>query len=392
MKKALFFLLLAVATGCHEAEGPGVPGPDSDLVTVRFALPGVGAEVSPVSRAGDPVHLDEGVTVRVLAFRRRTEGTPAAPAASADIEADTYAGEATYKVVKKSVEVPEGSEPEFDYVLVPCNVDADGAVDETNTDTPAELRLRAATYDFYALMPAVAVDDTDRTVSIAHGIDHASSCTPDITLSAADNPAEVELETLDRKCCRISFSVVRLAENVKTVDIKSVTLSEISESPLSAVLCKALTPGANTGSYTFRKNAFTAVDGSKYHFAGADVVLPKSKAKFKLAMSVEFNGSGKDSAPEAEMPELSFEAGKQYAFILKLKGDAFVLSLTVLDWNEVPEWNVPMGDWPHLVVEIGKWEVVDWGNDNGVGGYFNPEVIIGDWIPVTGWNVGIGKE
>lgn len=386
MKKALFILLLAVATGCHEADAPGVP--DSDLVTVRFALSGgIGAEVSPVSRAGAPVHLDEDVTVRVLAFRRRIVGS--APAAAADIEADTYAGEATYKVVKKQIEPTTGEDPEFDYVLVPCNVYANGVADSTSTTKPAELRLRADTYDFYALTPAVEVDAA-RKVSIGHGVDYAASCTPDIKLSAATNPASVDLVTLDRKCSQISFSVVRLAENVKTVDIKSVTFSEISESPLSAVLCQALVPGANTGSYVFEKEVFTPADTTKYNFKGADVVLPKTAAKFKLAMSVEFNGSGKDSAPEAEMPELSFEPGKQYAFILKLKGDAFVLSFVVLDWDEVLPWEVPMGDWPHLVITIGEWKLKNW--EDGLGGYFNPEVTIGDWIPVDTWNVGIGAQ
>ena len=389
MKKALFILLLAVATvatGCHEADAPGVP--DSDLVTVRFALSGgIGAEVSPVSRAGAPVHLDEDVTVRVLAFRRRIVGS--APAAAADIENDTYAGEATYKVVKKQLETAEGEDPAFDYVLVPCNVDADGVADLTSTAKPAELRLRADTYDFYALTPAVEVDAA-RKVSIGHGVDYAASCTPDIKLSAATNPASVDLVTLDRKCAQISFSVVRLAENVKTVDIKSVTLSEISEEPLSAVLCQALAPGANTGAYTFKKEVFVPADETEYNFRGADVVLPKTEAKFKLAMTVEFNGSGKDSEPEAEMPELAFEPGKQYAFILKLKGDAFVLQFTVLDWDEVPEWEVPMGDWPHLVITIGEWKIKGW--ENGVGGYFSPDITIGDWTPVDTWDVGIGAQ
>ncbi|MDE6374714.1 MAG: hypothetical protein K2L09_03080 [Alistipes sp.] len=394
MKKALFILLLAVATGCHKADTPGGLNTDTDLVTVRFALPGVSAEVSPVSRADAdeplPVHkvseLDEGVTVRVLAFQRRMEGVPAAPAASADIENDTYVAEATYKVVKKSLEVPEGADPQFDYVLVPCNVDpATGKVDETATAKPAELRLRADTYDFHALTPAVAVDNL-RKVSIGHGADYAVSCTPGIVLSAATNPAAVELETLERKCCRITFSIDRQAENVKTVDIKSITFSEISESPLTALLGEDLIPGANTGSYVFPAEVFSpVVDTIKYKFVGGDEILPKAEGKFKLSMLVNFNDSKEDSAPEAEIDELTFEAGKQYRFILTLKGDEFVLWLTVLDWDEDVDWEIPIGDWPHLVIQLGKWENISW--NEGSGGYFYPVISVDDWIPVTDWGI-----
>ena len=84
MKKALFILLLAAATGCHKKSEFVAPEPEGDRVAVGFALGGVSVSAKPASRADAPAaeELAVGTTVRVLAFQR------AAGAVSADITAD----------------------------------------------------------------------------------------------------------------------------------------------------------------------------------------------------------------------------------------------------------------------------------------------------------------
>ena len=379
MKKALFILLLAAATGCHKKSEFVVPEPEGDRVAVEFVLPGVFASAKPASRADapqpmEPVELAVGTTVRVLAFQR------AAGAVSADITADKCVAEATYVVEEKLED--DGTK---NRVLVACNVNpATGAVDNANTADPAQIRLRADKYDFYALTPATAIA-SPWEVSVNHGVDHASSCTdgvdgtgiavaPNVSGAAPVYTQSVELDMLERKCSQVSFSVDRKSENVKKVVIKSVKLTEIAPEPAVAKLCEALPlPAVNNGSFEMKGTIFSAVDGKDYQFAGKEGVWPKSKAKFGLSMTVEFNDSGKETildAPVEAMPEWAFEPNLQYCFVLTLKGGAFVLSLEVLPWDTEWKSDLEIGGWPRVPVELGDWAVDYWSDPTlGAGVY-----------------------
>lgn len=393
MKKALLFILLsAVAAGCHKSDvAPGLQTED-DRVTVGFSFSGVRAEAVPASRADESVDAEEelavGTTVRVLAFQR------AQGAVAADIKSDRYMAEATYVV-----EEITGDDGSARRVLTPCNVDAaTGAVDGANSAAPAEIRLRADKYDFYALTPAMAVA-SPWEVSIKHGVDYAASLTGEIAVGPAYVDATtlkqpVRLTMLDRKCSQISFSVDRQSENVTKVLIKSVSLTKIAHEPAVATLCEALPLTVNDGSFTLGSSVFTAVDGSTYKFAGREEFLPKSEGKFGLSMVVEFNDSGEDTeltAPVELMPEWAFEPDKQYCFVLILKGGAFVLTLEVLPWDADWESNLDnIGGSPHYPIIIGQWDVDYW-SESTLGAGIYPVLKSDAWDGNTDLDMSIGK-
>ena len=119
MKRILLLTsAMLVLFGCSESDGVQGTGSNDDKVAVSFVLPGIRAEVAPAvsvasSRAaGDVVTepFDEGVTVRVAAFRRA--GTTAA------LASDTFVDDGTYMAVKEDDEI----------VLKPCTVAADAPV------------------------------------------------------------------------------------------------------------------------------------------------------------------------------------------------------------------------------------------------------------------------
>ena len=175
--------------------------------------------------------------------------------------------------------------------------------------------------------------------------------------------------------------------------IKSVKLTEIAPEPAVAKLCEALPlPAVNNGSFEMKGTIFSAVDGKDYQFAGKEEVLPKSKSKFGLSMTVEFNDSGKETildAPVEAMPEWAFDPNLQYSFVLTLKGGAFVLSLQVLPWDTEWKSDIELGDWPHGSVEVGSWNVVDWAP--GLGANVYPVLSGNAWTLNPDWNASLGQ-
>lgn len=401
MKKALFILLLAAATGCHKKSEFVAPEPEGDRVAVGFALGGVSVSAKPASRADAPVaeELAVGTTVRVLAFQR------AAGAVSADITADKFVAEATYVVVENTKD--DGTKVR---VLEACNVNpATGAVDNANTADPAQIRLRADKYDFYALTPATAIA-SPWEVSVNHGVDHASCVVTDVAIApntSRPDPykQEVDLGMLMRKCAKVSFVFKRKSESssIKKIEIKKVKLSKIAHSPATAKLCEALSIGANDGSYDgFPVGVYTFPDtGDPTTFACFDEVLPKSSASYQLEVTANFNDSKDDTdltpasitTDKAEYQDvLAFQPNKHYIFTITLKGNSFTLTLDVGDWNLADDWdNSSVGGWPEASVEVGQWDVVEsW--DTDMGGNTFPPIGVGDWTSSFNWNLDLGVE
>ena len=388
MKKALFILLLAAAVGCHKSESVEID--DTDRVAVSFSIAGVSAQVSATSRADatvTPVEvlLDEGATVRVLAFQR--------VGSAADITADTQVaapyGEATY-VVR-----PDGS-------LKPCNVKADGSVDAASSATPAAIRLRADKYDFYALTPALPISAAGGyKVSIAHGTDHAASCTEDEVIPAGVKSHPVTLKVLDRKCAKISFSFDRKdgSETVKSIKVDSVYLTSIAHSPsVATVLCAALDRGANDTNYAFPKGEVTyADDGKKTAYDCSDVVLPKTKDKVGLGVEVRFNDNtnskqrSKLVVKTEDMPDMAFNPGYHYNFRITLQGGVIILNLVVGPWNGIDWDDFEIGAAPGVSIEVGRWELEDW-DDFDIGGGTNAGITVGGWTQNPDWTDQIGGD
>ncbi len=363
MKKALFILLLAAATGCHKKSEFVAPEPEGDRVAVGFALGGVSVSAKPASRADAPAaeELAVGTTVRVLAFQR------VAGAVSADITADKFVAEATYVVVENTKD--DGTKVR---VLEACNVNpATGAVDNANTADPAQIRLRADKYDFYALTPATAIA-SPWEVSVSHGVDHASSVTKDVAIASnlsSGSPSytqTVKLDMLMRRCSQISFAIDRKAENVTKTTIKSAKFTKIAPSPAVAKLCEALPlPAVNDGSFEMKGDIFSSVDGVAYKLAGKAVVLPKSESAFRLDMTINFNDASTNKDVFADIPAMSLDPSYQYCFLITLKGGDLSLTLLVMDWDAEYTNDVNIGDWFHGSVELGTWSVADWDTDLG---------------------------
>ena len=401
--------MMFVFGGCSESEH-GVD-PNDGKIAVSFSLPAIGVESSAGSasvasldtRAGKPVPFDENVTVRIVAYKRTGP--------LADLSSDSYVDEATYIAVK------EGSQ----IVLKPCTMsfDADtGRIDPSGikTEGASPLRLMAGTYDFYAITPALALekDATDGStlavpakVSVHHGDDFASSLTGEVEVLSdgsvrQPDPAnvgskktqtggKVELIILDRKCCKLNFSITRKAENVTKVAIKEVTLSKIAHSPVESTLSQAaLSIGTNDGKHEIPKANF--IKGKEdYQFSVADEVLPKSSASFDLKMGITFNDAADTTKLATTIPAMAFSAGLRYSFDLLVRGGAIVLLLQITPWETPADWSyTDLGGYPSTSIEIGKWENVTWEWSTDVGGY--PVMIpsVEDWASNPEWSTELG--
>ncbi len=369
-----------VLFGCSKSDSG--PDPDDGRAAVLFDLTGIGTQVVPAgevatggsagsaaaTRAGAAEPLDEGVTVRVVAYRRT--GT------NADIANDRYVADKTYVAVKENDAI----------VLKACTIADDGTVTE---DASACMLLRVGTYDFYAIAPALKLDANHQKMDVNHGVDYAASLTENVAVATQPGGAAqpVSLTTLDRKCARLHFSISRSHQNVLKAVFNSVKLDKIALAPASPLLGAAIAAGANTGSYEFPAGTFAELnEASEFLSSGAGEVLPKSKAPFELAMNVSFNDAvAKDL--KAEIPALSFVPGYQYCFGLHLKGNMLELTLQVTDWNDDPKWDTGVGSpGASFIVSVGSWTVSGW--ETSVGGQFTPIIAPDSWTP-SAWDTDI---
>ncbi len=371
---------LLVLFGCSKSEQAAEP--EGEKIAVAFTLPGIGAEVVSSdcltrTRAGEAdedveiVPLDEQVTLRVVVYRRK--GT------NADIANDTYVTDATYVTVKEDEHV----------VLKPCAIASDGTVTVKESEL---MQLRFGTYDFYAATPALALDADHRKVVVNHGVDYATSLTGavEVKLQPGGGTQQIELTNLERKCSRLHFSISRAHQNIAKAAINSVKLGKMTKSPATALLHAAITTGDNTGEYQFPTGTFAELnETSKFLSAGADEVLPKSKAAFELALNVAFN-DGDPQDLKATVPEIAFVPGVEYCFNLRLNGDMLELRLQVLPWNEVPEWNTEVGNpGSAIIIIVGSWEIAGW--NTSFGGQFTPVISTDSWTERS-WDAdGVGR-
>ena len=318
---------------------------DRDPFAVQFSASGIGTEA--VTRASSP--LADGATLRVLAFRR-VGGSP-------DLQADEYMGEGTYKAAG-----------------------GNGAL------TPvSSLLLRAGTYDFYALTPALAVTNPDGggaglscAVSIGHDVDYATSLTEQQTVVGASAP--VLLNDLGRRCTKLIFELSPKAGNITSVGVESAGLTNMTHAPIEAALHTALPVSgvAQDDELMIAGGEFSAPDAD-LNTSAATVTLPREAGKFRFKMNVAFNGK---AAAEfaADMPEtLVFAPGTQYRFTMKMKGGSIQLILTVLPWGEsVMGGQGDIGAFTPITIDVGSWENVTIPGETGGG---NTTVSTGQWTP-----------
>lgn len=355
------YLLAAFLFGsCAES---GLQLPEAETFAVEFSVAGIGAEVT-TTRADVP--LENDIQVRVLAFRR-ISSTP-------DLSKDEFMGEAVYQA---------------------------GGGNGTLSAVGTPLRLRAGSYDFYALTPGLVVTRTDGsgggktcTVSVSHGTDYATSLTPAVTVT--EERQSVGLAMLKRHCTMLTFALSPKYQNITSVNIKSAGLTNQTHAPLMTSLIDTNLPLEGVALDTeisLAEGSFTCPDAinTPYDRKATTITLPRKAGAFKFKMKVAFNGLA-DTDLEADLPaDLVFAEGTHYTFTVKMKGGSVQLVLQVAEWAGTEQNDVTMGDpgTPTIEVVIGEWKNVDL--DALIGGSGDTSVIIGGWkADEENWNGAIG--
>ena len=323
----LLLCMAALLAGCSKDPAAG---PEGGVVTVSFAAPAIGQETaaqsasaasqaqngqSPATRAA----LAENTTVRVVAFTAAT-GNPAQA---------NYVAEQTYYM--------SGGK------LVPCTVDDNGSFVAVAPD--AKMELERGSYDFYAITPALPLNEDKATVSVAHKVDYAASATKGVTVDASKT---YTLTQLDRKCVRVTF-VIKKSANFTELTALSVTpsgagLSMPNLPAAQSVKMDADIP-ATTGSETLTvpASAFTNTDATTA--TAATVLLPLAAADILLTCDLTYTtatGSSRQTSFSSTAKNLALEKGKHYTFTLTIY--PFDVSFTVKaefettisDWTDVP--------------------------------------------------------
>lgn len=334
---------------------------ERETFAVQFSATGISAEIN--TRA----LLADDVTLRILAFRRLSI-TP-------DLSMDEYMGTGVYK--------------------------ANGGDGTLTTVTP--LLLRAGTYDFYALTPDQDViypdntgDGLTCTVSVGHGMDYATSLTTQKTVSEA--MPTVVLDELCRHCTKLGFALMPQNDNIRSIEIISAGLTNMTGAPLRGQLCEELPVGAAGRTTPLEVTDFMAPDATRplELFASA-IVLPRKPDAFDYRMKVKFNGSMQETELSARLPaDLTLQPGYSYTFTVKLKGGVADLVLTVRPWNDDIPFNTEMGGEAEgnvVVLTVGTWDDVHWdsttGNPADTGGG-NTHLVVTDWQPNESWTTEMG--
>ena len=368
MNRKIIWAFLSVFSlfACTEADDLTLR--DDGGVVVSFTAPGIVAGEVGVTRAD--VNLAKDTTVRILVYRRT--------ATNANMAADTYVGENTYKV-------------KADGTLVATLVDSNGKV---AAGAATELRLIQGEYDFYAITPALPVKkeaaNNARKVSVKHGVDYATSLTEKGKVTTSSGA--ITLTTLDRKCSLLEFAVDRKSANVTSIAIEEVTLDGMTNEPLNVFVAKdmgVVAATSRTQILTLLKSQFTITNG--YQASGSQIVLPKWGADFKLGIKLKFNGNTTATTlSPATITGLAFSQGTRYIFSVKLVGGSIQLNLTVVGWEG--DMNVNAGDIGasnSLTINVGTWEnVVEF--DGSTGNIIGTTT--GTWEGNKEWNAELGKN
>lgn len=385
------------------------------------------AQTAPATRTAVPIA--NGTTVRIVALH------------AGDALGSTPAASATYYVTGE-----ETADGHLRATLAPCSVtnDATGAVTACTPDATKVMRLKAGTYDFYAYSPALPLKSDGKTVDVYHGMDFAASATAGVVVKSDGSttypdpvnaaPATksatggaVELQTLERKCSFIRFSVTRTDEAaalVSSVSVDHMKLDKIAASPVASVnIASDITPVTDlTGSHTFASTLFTYPDQTNkpYEFIGGDAVLPKVSGVPEFSARLRFNDAVDDSSQPkwsdlgpVELGAIAFEKGVRYTYTIKLKGDAILIILNVGPWNLADDMNIDFsGDEVVPGIVVGAWTNVDWSTEIGgsagisftgqwtvnpnwsdeLGAYYSAVAASGQWNVPSGWSSDLGDS
>ena len=302
--------------GCSD-RNEGIGGP-KDGVAIAFSLDcgalsasvgaaqtGQPAQVAPIAQTAAQtalatraaVPIANGTTVRIVALH------------AGDALGSTPAASATYYVTGE--ETADGHKRA---VLAPCTVtnDATGAVTAYSDDPTKVMRLKAGEYDFYAFSPALPLKSDGKSVDVYHGMDFAASATAGVvvksdgsttypdpmnaapaTKNGAIGRGAVELQTLERKCSKLVFTVSPkvTTENgtswssVRQAEFKVVRVFKLPKSPVSAVVPDDI---ASADQVPMTTDVSTITNPADFAANGI-FELAASDFKFKIYKAVEID-------------------------------------------------------------------------------------------------------
>lgn len=357
------FLAAMVLYGCP-AEDNERPGPGNGGIAICPSPTTIGSDVSQnATRGGSPELLTDGSTVRIIAYT------------DAGMSAAAYSGEGCY--------VMEGG------ALKPCATDADGKLLSKGSATDGLWLRGGASYHFFAVTPAVAVDATQTppAANVKNLADFASSQTSGaggagIAVPKGASSISITLNTLQRRCARLAFAFDRVWINVVRTEIQSVKLTQMTDEPQRVSGTGNLPANAvHTHTVTLGKSCFTTDGTSPWLASGGAVVLPKSSGELDLTLSVCFNGSATPTELKATgISPLIFAKGINYTFRVKLRDGVLQLVLEIEPWTKhVSNGNAGT---PPNGSGSGPWE----GNvSNGNAGASPTSIVIGSWTNIV-WN------
>lgn len=310
---AALLLAALLPGGCSKEPAPGAD--KGDLVAVHFGVEGL-SEMLPASRAS----LEENTTVRVIAYRSGTN-----PAAA------NYAADLAY--------CWDGSE------LAPCKVDADGQ--KTADAVGQVMQVEVGSYDFYAVSPALPLNDDKTTLATAVGnqVDYAVSKTTH-AIPKQFAPYVFDLEELERRCARVSLAVRPNPQYVSPVlVVNSVTVTGLA-APQSGVAVGAdlASPSSGTETLTLPAGDFsagnTAITSKEY------ILLPLSGATLTFVFDMTVNGRQKSFT--ADLRDITLAKSTKYTITATIDGESKI-TLSADPW-ENGEGNKPdFGGYPYVV-------------------------------------------
>ena len=345
------------------------PGPGNGGIAVSLDAAAIGSEQAGTRAASDTEPLAEGSTVRVLAYT------------DAGMSASAYSGEGCY--------VMDGG------ALKPCTTDAEGKLLTKGGATDGLWLRGGASYHFFAVTPAVAVDATQTlpVANVKNLADFASSLTSGtggagITVAKGASSVGITLNTLQRRCAHLSFAFDRVWTNVTRTEIQSVKLTQMTDEPQQAAGTGDLPADApHAKELTIGKSHFATDGTSAWLASGGAVVLPKSSGGLDLTLSVCFNGSATPTELKATgISPLIFAKGLSYTFRVKLKDGVVVLVLEIEPWT-AHRSDTEAGTPPASVV-IGSWSHVVWNGSTDGGPHL---ITVSGWKPVL-WSGSVGSS
>ena len=272
-----------------------------ESVRVQFESPTI-EELHPFTKS-EPEALSEGTTVRIAAYYTGSDRP----------QSENFCKETTYCL-------REGQ-------LVPCVVDAEGAFVEYGGQ---DMELLPYVYDFYAVSPALPLNDDKGTVDVPHGVDFATSATLGQTISGSD-AVSMSLSTLLRKCAHVTFEIRRSDDFVglTALSVAQLTVGGLQPTAPGIDITGIIAAADGSSSYVLPGEAFTATGETSSR--ATCCLLPStgtSRITFAYDLDCTLNGEQQTQTVNGSVSSLKLEAGKSYTVTLTVKQQGGSLILT----------------------------------------------------------------